>query len=206
MLACLFAGSLACTGCAGFLEGPHIRPIDRACLPAGTSPAGEVPLYRENVAALHAEVAVIDSFAADVKDAPTVQAQLEDIQCKARLAGADAVVRVRPLTHELFGFVNNPNTPFPSVMQDETKKYFFRGTAIKYQEPVTKEPARIEVTQAPLPPGAIPPPQTGRDRVIPVPFSSPLGPGPGPALSDPRTPQAPVPAPDPLGSGNQVIR
>lgn len=153
------------------LEGPHIRPIDGHCLPAGVSPP-EIPLYQGEIATNHAKIATIDSFAADCKDEATVREQLLDLQRKARLAGADALTHVRPLSHKLYGFLNDPNTPFPSVRQGSSEMYFFRATAIKYQEPVVGDPPRIEVKEPPLPAGAVPVRPTGISGFSPFPLAS----------------------------------
>ncbi len=181
------------------LEGPHIRPIDRTCLPAGTSPPGEIPLYRGDIATIHAKIAYIDSYAADCNDERTVQAQHHDIQCKARLTGADAVINVRPLEHRVRGFVNDPNTPFPSSRQAPSVMFFIRGTAIKYQEAVVGDPAPIEIVQPPPPPGAVPI-GTARGGMF------------GDLLGDRQTvapgevPPPPIPAINPLDAAAQPLR
>lgn len=181
------------------LEGPHIRPIDRTCLPAGTSPPGEIPLYRGEIATIHAKIAYIDSYAADCNDELTIQEQLKDIQCKARLTGADAVINVRPLEHQLRGFVNDPNTPFPSSRQAPSVMFFYRGTAIKYQEPVVDEPTPIEVVEPPLPAGAVAP-APGAGGL----FGNVLG--TRRVVSPGETAPPPIPAPNPLDAAAQPLR
>jgi uncharacterized protein YbjQ (UPF0145 family) len=124
------AGILAIAGCST-CNRPPIRPIDHACLPAGQSPA-DIPLLPGDVETDRVEIAKIDSFACKDLDADAVRRMMEDLKAKARVAGADAVIRVQRLHNLREGFISNPNTPFPSVMQGEWKEYFFRGTAVKY--------------------------------------------------------------------------
>lgn len=135
----------ACQTCG---NKPAIRPIDKACLPAGRSPS-QIQLYREDVEAPHRQIAYIDSCKSEVcypkdktkaknKDTEQliepeeVRKMLEDLKAKARSIGADAVVRVKMEHNRRTGFVENPETPFWSVKQDESRQYFFHGIAIKF--------------------------------------------------------------------------
>jgi hypothetical protein len=144
-----------------------VRPVDRACLPAGTSPA-EIPLYRGDVEARYRVIATIDSFACsqcETKDGiepEVIQEMMRDLQEKARAAGADALIRVKLLSNKVSGFKENPRTPFWSVMQGQWEEPFFRGVAIKYEQPMAGEPRAIpERTPGPLP--VLP-----QDRPLPV--------------------------------------
>lgn len=133
------AASLAATlaGCAPVPRVPKpIRPIDRASLPAGCpKDAAEVELFKTDIKPVHEQIATVDSFPAVLPDENTVKAQLVDLQTKAGIAGADAVVRVRQLKHRTTGFVRDPTTPFAGVRQGDTLHSFFRGTAVRYLEP-----------------------------------------------------------------------
>lgn len=131
-------------------EKPPIRPIDKTCLPAGTSPK-VVPLYRADVAAKHQQIAYIDSFVAFDNCTDTVQKQLKDLEAKARTTGADALIRVRLLRNRVIGYKENPYTPFFDVMQGESEDYFFRAIAIKYLEPVPEEPEMVPIVVSPQP-------------------------------------------------------
>lgn len=139
-LCAALAAAIAATMLAGCSHsapcGPKnpVRRIDHACLPAGQSPA-EIPVMAGLPPgdADFVEIAHVDSFSREPGDDPAAKReQFADLQAKARAAGADAVVRVRKLHTRQEGFINNPRTPFPSVMQGETKREFYRGVAIKY--------------------------------------------------------------------------
>ena len=78
------------------------------------------------------ELGIVESSRAK-KLTPEVTSQMmSELQQQASMLRADAVIEVRRLADRHEGFVNNPRTPFPSVMQGEWKTYFFRGTAVKY--------------------------------------------------------------------------
>lgn len=166
-LLCLLSLAVgALYGCAPCGYRNPVRPIDRACLPAGTSPA-EIPLYRGDVLAKYTELATVDSFACsqcyatDGMEPAVVQDMLQDLQEKARSVGADAVIRVKMLGNQVAGFKENARTPFWSVEQGEWKEPFFRGIAIKYTTPQKGEP-RV-VAERPLGPG----PALPQDRLVP---------------------------------------
>lgn len=133
--------------CCG--DKPPVRPIDKSCLGCNGPSRGVVPLYRADLLVKYQEMAYIDSFVAMDNCSDTVQAQLKDVQTKARAVGADAVIRVRLLNNKVRGFQEDPNTPFFSVRQGESRDYFFRGTAVRYLEPVQGEPEEATMVQAP---------------------------------------------------------
>lgn len=95
-------------------------------------PAKEVALFEGERDRPVKELAVVDSFRAKKLDEKTVEHMMRDLQAKAQAVGADAVIQVRRLRTNHEGFVSNPRTPFPSVMQGKWNEYFFRGTAVKY--------------------------------------------------------------------------
>jgi len=95
-------------------------------------PATEIALFEGDCVRPVKELAVIDSFRAKKLDEKTVERMMRDLQAKAQAVGADAVIQVRRLRTNHEGFVSNPRTPFPSVMQGKWNEYFFRGTAVKY--------------------------------------------------------------------------
>ena len=140
LLCAALAASVLLTGCSTLCAdcgtAPSVRRTDHACLPSGGAPtsaavpvmAGPLPGDRDYV-----EIARIDSYSIPAKPTPEqTEAQKADIASKARAAGADAVIEVQRLNSTRNGWINNPRTPFPSVMQGETKLYFHRGVAIKY--------------------------------------------------------------------------
>ncbi len=148
-LACIAAVSLAQTPtcCA---DKPPIRPIDKTCLPAGNR--GEVPLYHTDLLLKYQEIANIDSFKSDNNCSDTVRMQLKDLQAKGRIAGADALIRVRLLANHVRGFQENPDTPFFSVKQGTSNDLFYRATAVKYLEapPREVEGLNVDLETAPL--------------------------------------------------------
>jgi len=147
ILCAALAAAVALGGCSLNAACPGkspVRSIDHACLPAGTSPAN-IPVMAGLPPgdADYVEIAHVDSFTCEAPqpeasgakppaDTASKDAQFADLQAKARAAGADAVINTRKLSARREGFINNPRTPFPSVMQGETKLQFYRGVAIKY--------------------------------------------------------------------------
>lgn len=119
-----------------------IRPIDHACLPAGTSPA-DIALYRQDIDAEYLQIAYLDSFFCQDPGEKEVKDMLDDLKAKARIAGADAVIRVKMLSDVRSGALDNPRTPFRSMEQGEWKEKFFRGIAIKYLRQPEGEPAAV---------------------------------------------------------------
>ncbi len=140
LLCAALAASILMTGCSTLCADcgakPSVRRTDHACLPSGGAPtmgtipvmAGPLPGDRDYV-----EIANIDSYSIPGKPTPEqTEAQKTDLEAKGRAAGADAVIQVQRLNSTKNGWINNPRTPFPSVMQGETKLYFQRGVAIKF--------------------------------------------------------------------------
>lgn len=123
---------------------PQVRATDRACLPAPGSPhRGNIPMFTKDIKVRYMEIADIDSFASlETSEAVTKQ-QLEDLECKARQIGADALVEVRKLNYTRRGFINDPETPFKSYKQGDEKTYFFRAAAVRYLEPAPANPTVI---------------------------------------------------------------
>lgn len=119
-----------------------IRPIDGACLPAG-KPSAEMPLYRADLDADYEQIAYVDSIPVCKDEPSSMSLMMKDIKERGREAGADAIIRVKLAFNRTDGFVNNPNTPFDSVMQGSTKTFFLRGIAIKYRTKPDGEPAMI---------------------------------------------------------------
>jgi len=139
------AAQLDCCG-----NNPPIRSIDRTCLPAG-SPRPNLPLYTSDLAAQYQEVAVVDSFISTDKCDDTTRNQLKDLQAKGQAIGADALIRVRPLNNRVRGWQENPDTPFFSVRQGQSKDYFYRATAIKYLKTPATEPEPLPMNVASQP-------------------------------------------------------
>lgn len=129
---------------------PPIRSIDRTCLPAGP-PRQDLPLYTTDLAEQYQEVATIDSFLSTDKCEDTTRQQLKDLQAKGQAAGADALIRVRPLANNFTGWQENRDTPFWSVKQGSSKDYFFRATAIKYRKWPQGEPQPMAIRVAEKP-------------------------------------------------------
>ncbi len=129
LCAVVFANALLFTGCA---SGPReIQRVDPREIRPARSPRN-VELLSKSPDQPYHEIAVVDSFRAKKLDAEVTSRMMEDLQKKAAALGADAVINVRRLADRHEGFVSNPRTPFPSVMQGEWKTYFFRGTAVRY--------------------------------------------------------------------------
>ncbi len=131
--------------CCG--ENPPIRAIDRTCLPAGKA-RQELPIYMTDLNEKYQEIATIDSYITDNKCIETLIKQARDIQSKGQAVGADAVIRVRPLSNKIRGFKENPDTPFFSVKQGASEDYFVRGTAIKYLVWPKAEPQALQLRAA----------------------------------------------------------
>jgi hypothetical protein len=145
-----FTGALlntsdAVSGCCS--DNPPIRSLDKTCLPAGSKKA-EPPLFQGDLAVKYQEVAIVDSYIAVDKYSNTVQKQLRDLQAKGEAIGADALIRVRPLNRKVYGWQENPATPFWSVKQGESNDHFFRATAIKYLEQIHGHPTSIPLKTA----------------------------------------------------------
>ncbi len=129
---------------------PAVRSIDRTCLPAG-APQADMPLFTTDLAEQYQEVANLDSFISTDRCADTTRLQLKDLQAKGQHIGADALIRVRLLANDVRGWRENPDTPFWSVMQGESKDYFFRATAIKYLRRPAGDPVQVAVPPPPPP-------------------------------------------------------
>lgn len=123
--------------CCG--SNPPIRSIDRTCLPAG-APKPNLALYTTDLAEQYQEIATVDSYISTDKCEDTTRMQLKDLQAKGTAIGADALIRVRPLHNNIRGWKENPDTPFFSVEQGESKDFFYRATAIKYVKQPVGEP------------------------------------------------------------------
>jgi len=125
----LAVAALGMGGCSSAPREVHVfdpHNVRPACRPES------VELLTRKPSQPYREIAVVDSFRAKKLDADTTARMMEDLRKKAAALGADAVVEVRRLEDRHEGFMNNPRTPFPSVMQGEWKTYFFRGTAVRY--------------------------------------------------------------------------
>jgi hypothetical protein len=116
-------------GCAG--SNPTVRVYNPGGIRPPVSP-GSVELLKGKPNRKYTELGVVDSFRAKQLTPEETSQMMTDLQHKAASLGADAVIDVRRLADRHEGFVNNPRTPFPSVMQGEWKEYFFRGTAVRY--------------------------------------------------------------------------
>ena len=123
-------------------DKPPVRPVDHACLAAGTTNR-HVPAYAAPVPFDAIEIAIVDSFVCEARDARAVESMLADLRAKGAATGADALMNVRMLNDRQRGYVNNPRTPFPSVMPGETKLYFLRASAVKFTKPVTGLPREV---------------------------------------------------------------
>ncbi len=125
---CVLA-SLVLSACS--MTPREVRDVDvRAARPA--RPCEKVELLSGKPEKSYREIAVVESFRSKRLDAEITRRMMEDLQAKGAAVGADAVIGVKRLADRHEGFVSNPRTPFPSVMQGEWKTYFFRGTAIRY--------------------------------------------------------------------------
>ncbi|MCX7718380.1 MAG: hypothetical protein N2111_08260 [Candidatus Sumerlaeaceae bacterium] len=143
LLACAAGMLMLLGGCATMgPDKPPIRPVDHACLAAGPTNR-HVPAYAAEVPFDAIEVAIVDSFACDARDAQAVESMLADLRAKGAATGADALMRVRMLNDRQRGYVNNPRTPFPSIMPGETKWYFLRASAVKFTKPVRGLPREV---------------------------------------------------------------
>lgn len=171
--ACVGAG---CPPCA---PRSPIRPIDHACLPAGCSP-DDLPLFRQDITTPNVQIATVESFASEQNDPETVKKMLNDLKNKAQTTGADAVIRVKMLHQNLHGFVENPRTPFFSVKQDDWKRYFFHGVAVKYLDRTAREPEEVperHLASPPILPGdQLKPEHAGTLKVSPQSVPQPLFP------------------------------
>lgn len=146
IIAAALAATFASTGysiCESCNSQPPIRMIDHACLPAGKSPA-DVPLYRQDIDEQYVQIAHIDSYVCQDPDEGCTKAMLKDLEAKARIAGADAVIRVKMLANKRTGFIENPRTPFISLQQGKWEENFFRGIAIKYTRPPKPAPETVQ--------------------------------------------------------------
>lgn len=97
-------------------------------------PPSKVELIQGRPTRPFREIAVVESSRAKKLDPDITSRMLQEIRERAAALGADAVVDVRRLADRHEGFVDNPRTPFPSVMQGQWKTYFFRGIAVRYQK------------------------------------------------------------------------
>lgn len=140
--------AMAQIDCCG--DKPPIRSIDRTCLPAG-APRPDLPLYGSDLAEKYVEIANVDSFISTDKCEDTTRYQLKDLQAKGQTIGADALIRVRLLANNIRGWQENPDTPFWSVKQGESKDFFFRATAIKYVEWPKAEPKPMPMKKSAAP-------------------------------------------------------
>jgi hypothetical protein len=146
LLACAAVAFMFPAGCATMgPDKPPVRPVDHACLAAGPTNR-YVPAYAAAVPFDAIEIATVDSFAADARDARTVESMLADLRAKGAATGADALMRVRMLHDRQRGYVNNPRTPFPSVMPGETKWFFLRASAVKWTKPVKGLPREVQAS------------------------------------------------------------
>ncbi|MCX7625186.1 MAG: hypothetical protein N2Z21_03120 [Candidatus Sumerlaeaceae bacterium] len=128
-LLCILFLTMIATGCVSLGAKPKFTD---AHSPRYAQVASSVELLSGKPSRDYREVGVVESSRAK-KLTPDVTAQMmKDLQNKAALLGADAVIDVHRLADRHEGFVNNPRTPFPSVMQGEWKTYFFRGTAVRF--------------------------------------------------------------------------
>lgn len=108
------------------------RNLSQTRLPRPDKAASSVELLTGKPSCDYREIGVVESSRAK-KLTPDLTAQMmKELQTQAAALGADAVIDVRRLADRHEGFVNNPRTPFPSVMQGEWKTFFFRGTAVQF--------------------------------------------------------------------------
>ncbi|MGC8741087.1 MAG: hypothetical protein ACP5QZ_02530 [Candidatus Sumerlaeaceae bacterium] len=132
MSICAVVAALACAVLSGCSASPReIQRLDPGEVRPARPPRS-VELLTKAPDRPYREIAVVDSFRAKKLDPEVTARMMEDLQKKAARFGADAVVDVRRLADRHEGFVNNPRTPFPSLMQGQWKTYFFRGRAIRY--------------------------------------------------------------------------
>ncbi len=102
------------------------------------------------------KVAVFDSRRSEKFTADDVAGMLNDLRSEAARAGVDAVTNIRILHDWRRGFIRNPRTPFPSVMQGSQNLYFLRGDGIRYCNgcvPAGRAPSVAYFINQPLPKG-----------------------------------------------------
>ncbi|MEI7635313.1 MAG: hypothetical protein WCK47_13655 [bacterium] len=119
-------------GCAVETPRAPVRSIDHACLPAG-APNRHIKAFKGDIPAQCIEIANVDSFIACNMNEAAANKMLTDIRAKGATLGADALVRVALLHNRRQGFVDQPRTPFRSWTQGETREYFMRGVAVRFE-------------------------------------------------------------------------
>jgi hypothetical protein len=92
-----------------------------------------IEVFAGRVQRPHREIALIESVAYDIDDVYTREAQLEQLQEKARELGADAVDNVRILAKLVKGYTIDERAPAPAVKQGQYPLFFMRGRAIIYE-------------------------------------------------------------------------
>lgn len=117
------------TACVSMAQ-PSSKANVRRIGPAKAS--RDVALYTGKPSQTVRELGIVESSRAKNLTPDVTAKMMKELQEQAAALGADAVVDVRRLADRHEGFVNNPRTPFPSVMQGEWKTYFFRGTAVRF--------------------------------------------------------------------------
>jgi hypothetical protein len=118
--------SLACT------TGPRTRKLTDQTFPPRPS-IYPIEMFAGRVQRPHVGIAIIESQAYDIDDVITREAQLEQLEEKARELGADAVDGLRILAKQVHGYTVDERAPAPSVKQGEYPLFFMRGRALVYQ-------------------------------------------------------------------------
>ncbi|MCX7011180.1 MAG: hypothetical protein NTW86_01200 [Candidatus Sumerlaeota bacterium] len=130
------AAILAVLSSAAACSSSHIHQLTDYRYPPKPEDV-RVEAFIGDVARPYEKIAIIQSTTASSKDDETKARQLEELKGIARRLGADAVQWVRVLSTSGSGMISDPATPFPAVKQGEFTKFFLRGEAIKYIEPVS---------------------------------------------------------------------
>jgi hypothetical protein len=116
----------------GCSTGPRMKWLTEERYPPRPS-IYPIEIFAGQVQRPHREIALIESRAYDIDDVYTREAQLEQLQEKARELGADAVDNLRILAKRVHGYTIDERAPAPAFKQGEYPLFFMRGRAIIYE-------------------------------------------------------------------------
>lgn len=136
------AGTLALAAVLGLTlacaTGPRMLRLTNQKFPPRPS-MYPIEIFAGKVQRPHVEIAIIESYAYDIDDPLTREAQLEQLRETARELGADAVDSLRILAKQVDGYTMDERAPAPAFKQGEYPMFFMRGRALVYQSSLDLE-------------------------------------------------------------------